>query len=149
MTSSPALAIIQLEAIQIMSPIRVLIVDDQASFRRHLRQLLTRAGLTVVGEAGDVPEAKELTRSLQPDLAVVDVGLPGENGVSATPKLLALAPRMRVILVSAQQDRARVLQNSAVEAGAEAFIPKDDLELELVKKWLEKADSQTDEVALK
>ena len=120
-----------------MPTTRVLIVDDQSSFRRQLRRLLTHAGLTVVGEAGDMPEAKELTRSLQPDLAVVDVNLPGENGVSGTPQLRALAPKMRVILVSAQQDRARVLQKSAVEAGAEAFIPKDDLELEVVEKWAE------------
>jgi two-component system nitrate/nitrite response regulator NarL len=120
-----------------MSTTRVLIVDDQSSFRRQLRRLLTHAGLTVVGEAGDMPEAKELTRSLQPDLAVVDVNLPGENGVSGTPQLMALAPKMRVILVSAQQDRARVLQRSAVEAGAEAFVAKDDLELEVVEKWAE------------
>ncbi len=126
-----------------MSTIRVLIVDDQPSFRRHLRQLLTEAGLTVIGEAGDMPQAKELTRDLQPDIAVVDVNLPGENGVSGTPQLIALVPTMRVILVSAQQDSARVLQKSAREAGAEAFIPKDDLELELVKKWMEKAGTET------
>ena len=109
-----------------MSKTRVLIVDDQFSFRRHLRQLLTHAGLTVVGEAGDVPEAKELAHDLQPDLAVVDVSLPGESGVSGTPQLMALAPKMRVILVSAHQDHAHVLQKSAAEAGAEAFISKDD-----------------------
>ncbi len=126
-----------------MSTIRVLIVDDQPSFRRHLRQLLTEAGLTVIGEAGDMPQAKELTRDLQPDIAVVDVNLPGENGVSGTPQLIALVPTMRVILVSAQQDSARVLQKSAREAGAEAFIPKDDLELELVKKWMENAGTET------
>lgn len=123
-----------------MPTTRVLIVDDQSAFRRQLRRLLTHAGLTVVGEAGDMPQAKELTRSLQPDLAVVDVNLPGENGVSGTPQLMALAPKMRVILVSAQQDRARVLQRSAVEAGAETFISKDDLELEVVKKWMEVED---------
>jgi two-component system, NarL family, nitrate/nitrite response regulator NarL len=133
----------QLESIQIMSAIRVLIVDDQASFRRHLRQLLTYAGLMVVGEAGDILAARELTQSLQPDLAVVDMNLPGENGVSGTPGLMALAPNMRVILVSAQDDNARVLQQSALEAGAEAFIPKDDLELAVVEKWAEKADKTT------
>jgi DNA-binding NarL/FixJ family response regulator len=120
-----------------MNPPRVLIVDDQASFRRQLRQLLTQAGLAVIGEAGDMPEAKELTRNLQPDLAVVDVNLPGENGVSGTPQLRALAPHMRVILISAHHDSAQVLQKSARDAGAEAFIPKDDLELEVVKKWTE------------
>jgi DNA-binding NarL/FixJ family response regulator len=122
-----------------MSAIRVLIVDDRSSFRRDLRQLLTQAGLTVVGEAGDMLEAKELTRDLQPDLAVVDVNLPGESGMSGTPQLIALAPEMRVILVSAQHDSAQVLQKSAVEAGAEAFLPKDDLELAVVKKWAERA----------
>lgn len=122
-----------------MSTTRVLIVDDQASFRRHLRQLLTHAGLTVVGEAGDVPEARELTRDLQPDLAIVDVSLPGENGLSGTPQLRALAPKMRVILVSAQNDSGQILEKSAIESGAEAFIPKDDLELEVVKKWADQA----------
>lgn len=120
-----------------MPTTRVLIVDDQASFRRHLRQLLTYAGLLVVGEAGNMLEARILTRNLQPDLAVVDVSLPGENGVSGTPQLMALAPNMRVIVVSAYQDSAQVLQKSAIEAGAELFIPKDDLELEVVKKWAE------------
>jgi NarL family two-component system response regulator LiaR len=122
-----------------MSTTRVLIVDDQASFRRHLRQLLTHAGLTVVGEAGDVPEARELTRDLQPDLAIVDVSLPGENGLSGTPQLRALAPKMRVILVSAQNDSGQMLEKSAIEAGAEAFVPKDNLELEVVKKWTDQA----------
>jgi len=126
-----------------MSAIRVLIVDDQPSFRRHLRQLLIQAGLLVVGEAGDMPGARELTRDLQPDLAVVDVNLPGESGVSGTRQLISLAPNMRVILVSAQDDSAHVLQKSAMEAGAEAFIPKDDLELDLVKKWMAKADNGT------
>src|SRR5512134_1316218 len=98
-----------------MSPLRVLIVDDQAPFRRQLRQLLVHAGLTVVGEAGDIAEAKDRTRELQPDLAVVDVNLPGESGVSGTPQLRALAPHMRVVLVSAYHDSAEVLQKSARE----------------------------------
>jgi DNA-binding NarL/FixJ family response regulator len=123
-----------------MSAIRVLIVDDQASFRWHLRQLLIHAGYLVVGEAGNMPEARELAQTLQPDLAVVDVSMPGENGLSGTPQLMALAPTMRVILVSAYQDSAHVLQKSAAEAGAEAFIPKDQLELEIVKKWAEKIE---------
>ncbi len=125
-----------------MSAIRVLIVDDRPSFRHDLRQLLAQAGLIVVGEAGNMLEAKDLTRDLQPDLAIVDVNLPGESGVSGTPQLIALAPEMRVILVSAQHDSAQVLQKSAVEAGAEAFLPKDDLELEVVKKWAENVDDE-------
>jgi two-component system chemotaxis response regulator CheB len=117
---------------------RILIVDDQPSFRRHLRQLLSQAGLTVVGEAGDIPAALELVRGLKPDLAIVDVRLPGESGVAGVPRLKALAGNLRVILVSADQDSAQLLQKSAQEAGAEAFFPKDDLELEVVRQWMEK-----------
>src|SRR5512142_717337 len=78
MTRGLAIAIMQLGSIQTMNSIRVLIVDDQPSFRRRLRQLLNQAGLIVIGEAGNMSEAKELTCSLHPDLAVVDVSLPGE-----------------------------------------------------------------------
>jgi DNA-binding NarL/FixJ family response regulator len=114
---------------------RVLIVDDRPAFRRQLRQLLTLAGLTVVGEAGDIPEAETLLQTLRPDLAVVDVILPGVNGLEGTPRLKALAPNLRVILVSAHRDRAELFQAAAKEAGAEAFISKDDLDLEVVRTW--------------
>ena len=79
---------------------RVLIVDDQPAFRRHLRRLLTYAGLTVVGEAGDIPEAEAQVQALQPDLAVVDVMLSGVNGLEGTPRLKAVLPTLRLILVS-------------------------------------------------
>jgi DNA-binding NarL/FixJ family response regulator len=114
---------------------RVLIVDDKPAFRRQLRQLLTRAGLTVVGEVGDIPEAETLVQALQPDLAVVDVILPDVNGLEGTPRLKALAPNLRVILISAHRDRAELFQAAAEEAGAEAFISKDDLDLEVVRAW--------------
>jgi len=120
---------------------RVLIVDDQPSFRRHLRQLLSHAGLIVVGEADDIPAAKELVRDLKPDIAIVDVMLPGESGVAGIPKLKAMAESLRVILVSAHHDSAQVFQKSAEEMGAEAFIPKDNLNLDVVRKWMEKSDN--------
>ncbi len=113
----------------------VLIVDDQPAFRRQIRRLLTRAGLSVVGEASDIPEAEAQVQSLQPDLAVVDVMLPGVNGIEGTPRLRALAPGMRVILVSAYRDRAGVYQTAASAVGAEAFIAKDDLDLGMVQGW--------------
>ena len=68
--------------------IRVLIVDDQPLFRRHLCQLLTYAGMVVVGEASSISAAKELVQKLQPDIAVVDVMLPIERYFM--PGLLAL-----------------------------------------------------------
>ena len=114
---------------------RVLIVDDQPAFRRRLRTLLDRAGLEVVGEAGDIPSAETQAQSLQPDLAVVDVLLPGVSGIEGTPRLKALAPNMRVILVSAYHER--LLHASAQAAGAEAFIPKDELDLSVALSWNE------------
>jgi DNA-binding NarL/FixJ family response regulator len=117
---------------------RVLIVDDQPSFRRHLRQLLTRADLIVVGEAGDIPSAEKLAYDLKPDIAIIDVMLPGESGVVGAPKLKALVKNLRVILVSAHHDSAQLFQNLAQEVGAEAFIPKDELDLSVARKWAEK-----------
>ena len=114
---------------------RVLIVDDQPAFRHHLRQLLTYAGLTVVGEAANIPEAEAQVQALRPDLAVVDVMLPGANGLKGTPRLKALAPGLRVILISVHRDRAEVFRTAAEEVGAEAFIPKDDLDLGVVRAW--------------
>jgi len=119
---------------------RVLIVDDQPAFRRQLRTLLDRAGLEVVGEAGDIPSAETQAQSLQPDLAVVDVLLPGVSGIEGAPRLKALAPNMRVILVSAYHER--LLHASAQAAGAEAFIPKDELDLSVALSWNENEENQ-------
>jgi DNA-binding NarL/FixJ family response regulator len=114
---------------------RVLIVDDQPAFRANLSQLLTQVGLVVVGEAGDIPEAEAQVQILKPDLAVVDIMLPGLNGLDGTRRLKAQAPAMRVIVVSACGDKAEALQHAAVEAGAERFVSKDDLEAGLVQSW--------------
>ncbi len=117
---------------------RVLIVDNQPSFRRQLRALLERAGLDVVGEAGDIPEAERETRATHPDLAIVDVMLPGINGVDGTARLKAIAPNLRVILVSAYRDYADVFRRAAKEVGAEMFVAKDDLDLAMARSWNER-----------
>ncbi len=114
---------------------RVLIVDDQAGFRRHLRRLLTYAGLTVVGEAGSISEAEAQVVAVRPDLAVVDVVLPLVNGLEGTRRLKSLLPELRVILVSAHRDHADSFRRAAAEVGAEAFCAKDDLDLEVVRAW--------------
>ena len=116
----------------------VLIVDDQPSFRATLRQLLTQAGLVVVGEACDVPGAEAQAQALHPDLAIVDIMLPGPNGFEGARRLKALQPDMRVILVSAFCSFAQNFRNAADEAGAEKFVLKDDLELGLVEEWVQK-----------
>jgi DNA-binding NarL/FixJ family response regulator len=116
---------------------RVLIVDDQPPFRHQLRQLLTQAGLEVVGEAGDGPEAEILAQALQPELVVIDIMLPGPNGFEVTRHIKALLPSLRVIVVSAHGNYSQYYQTAAIEAGAEKFVLKDDLELCLVREWMD------------
>ncbi len=118
---------------------RVLIVDDQPGFRRQLSALLVRAGLTVVGEASHIPQAEVQLKTLQADLAVVDVMLPDINGLEGVPRLKALCPNLRVILISAYHDQAEVFRTAAKEVGAETFVSKDDLDLEIVRAWKERA----------
>ncbi len=110
----------------------VLIVDDQPSFRRQLRRLLTLAGMDVVAEAANIPEAKEMVQRFQPDLAVVDVMLPGTTGLEGVPQLKALRDSLDVILISAYQD----FQHAAKEAGAREFVSKGDLDLDVVCGWV-------------
>jgi DNA-binding NarL/FixJ family response regulator len=116
---------------------RVLIVDDQASFRYQLRQLLIYAGLEVAGEASDIPTAEGLVQSLSPDLAIVDLMLPGINGLDGTRRLKSIAPGLRIILVSAYRDHAAAYRAAAAQAGADQFIAKDELDIGVVRTWME------------
>ncbi len=117
--------------------IRAILVDDQARFRRKLKLMMELAGIEVVGVAEDIPSAELLVQFLQPELAVVDVMLPGMNGVDGMPCLKALAQgSLRVILISAYPDQAHQFDTMARAAGAEAFIAKDDLDLDLIRSWI-------------
>ena len=93
--------------------------------------MLIHAGLDVVAEAENIAEAKMMVRQFQPDLAVVDVMLPGISGLEGTPQLKALADHLRVILVSAYTN----FSQAAEQVGADDFIPKDELDLETVLLW--------------
>jgi DNA-binding NarL/FixJ family response regulator len=114
---------------------RVLIVDDQPAFRKQLCSVLAYTGLAVAGEAGSIREALQILPGLSADLAVVDVEMPGINGVEGTRLLKKAYPQLRVILVSAYADQAALFKKSAVSAGAEAFISKDRLDPDVIKGW--------------
>ncbi len=115
---------------------RILIVDDQPTFRSHFRQLVTRAGMTVTGEAGDIPAAQLLISQECPDLAFVDLMLPEINGLEGTRRLKAQAPGLKVYLISAYSDQARQFEALAREAGAEGFILKENLDLGILRAWV-------------
>jgi DNA-binding NarL/FixJ family response regulator len=97
-----------------------------------LRALLrgTAPDVQVVGEAGSGAEAVEVARQLRPDVVVLDLDMPGVDGVATIPALLALAPPPRVLIVSMHPEQERLLE--ALRAGACGYLMKDAAEQELV-----------------
>jgi two-component system invasion response regulator UvrY len=113
------------------APLSVLIVDDQRPFRAAARGLLAAAaGLTLVGEATTGEEAVELAARLQPQLVIMDVRLPGIDGVEATRRILAIAPATAVVLVSTH--RRADLPREWANCGAVAFMRKEELDVEVL-----------------
>ncbi len=103
--------------------IRVLVVDDHAIVRGGLAQLLgTADDLEVVGEARDGAEAVRLTASLLPDVILMDLSMPGMEGVEATRRVHAEFPATRVLVLTSFSDQSRVLD--ALDAGADGYLLK-------------------------
>jgi len=111
--------------------ISVLIVDDHALFRAGLRcRLELEQDITPVGEAATAEEAVGKARSLQPDLVLLDLLLPGTSGHEAIPELAKVSPGSRVLVVSSQAAPSSVRQ--ALSAGAAGYVPKRASDQELV-----------------
>lgn len=107
-----------------MVPIRVLIADDHPIFRDGMRGLLDSVEDTeVVGEASSGEEAVELAEKLQPDVILMDVKMPGMNGIEATRETLHTSPHIGVIVVTMFQDDDSVF--AAMRAGARGYLLKD------------------------
>jgi DNA-binding NarL/FixJ family response regulator len=102
---------------------RLLVVDDSAVFQTLVRDLLRdEPALQVVGEAASGEEALAIAPTLRPDVALVDLTLPGMNGYEAAGRLRALIPDLRVILMSAEDDP--VFSETARASGAHGFVGK-------------------------
>jgi DNA-binding NarL/FixJ family response regulator len=107
--------------------VRVLIVDDQEPFRMAARMVVEATdGFEVAGEAETGEDSVEMARELDPDLVLMDVNLPGINGLEATRRILSSSEQVVVLLVSTYE--ADEYAPRAAECGAAAYIPKADLD---------------------
>jgi len=101
---------------------RILIADDHTLFRDSLRSLVEARGLEVVGEARDGSEACELARRLLPDIVLMDLSMPGVDGLAATRQISAELPAVRVVVLTASDDDAKLFE--AIKAGAQGYLLK-------------------------
>jgi DNA-binding NarL/FixJ family response regulator len=105
-------------------PIRVLLVDDQELMRSGLRMVLEeQPDLLIVGEAADGDQAVRATAALDPDVVVMDVRMPGVDGVEATRRIIAATPRSRVLILTTFDLDEYAF--SALRYGASGFLLKD------------------------
>ena len=101
---------------------RLLIVDDHPLTRDALAALLGQNGFTVVGEASDGSEAVEFASDLQPDIILLDLSMPGLEGISALPLLREAAPRCEIVVLTASETQENLL--GAIRGGAAGYLLK-------------------------
>jgi DNA-binding NarL/FixJ family response regulator len=115
-----------------MAPIRLLIVDNHTLFRQGLVSLLqSEPGLQVIGEAGGGEEALKSAQELQPDVVLMDVKMPGMDGVEATRRLLEVMPHARVLMLTVSEEEENLF--AAIQAGAQGYILKNADAYELLQ----------------
>lgn len=121
-----------------MSPLTFLLVDDFAAARSQLRRLIGSAPQwQVIGEAKNGEEAIQLARQLRPDIILLDVAMPGVNGIRAAKRIKKHLPETHIIIYSAYN--THLISKRALDAGADAYLNKSDLEREtliaLINHW--------------
>ena len=114
-----------------MSPLRILIVDDFAMWRRQLCEVLqSRPEWQVIAEASDGLEAVEKAEGLKPDLILLDIGLPKLNGIEAARRIQQLSPSSKIIFLS--QNNSLDIVTAALSSGARGYVRKTDVKRELL-----------------
>lgn len=114
-----------------MARLRLLIGDDHTLMRQGLRKILEeRSDWEVVAEAGDGRTAVRQALALQPDVAILDVGMPQLNGIDATAQIVRKLPSVHVLILSMHEDEAYITR--AVRAGARGYVLKDSAGADLI-----------------
>lgn len=116
---------------------RVLIVDDAAFMRMMIKDILTKNGYEVIGEASDGAQAVEKYKELKPDLVTMDITMPDMDGIAALKEIKKIDKDAKVIMCSAMGQQAMVIE--AIQAGANDFIVKPfqaDRVIEAIQKTL-------------
>ncbi|SRR5256885_8001485 len=111
-------------------PVRILLVDDHALVRQGLRSLLAQEGFSVVGEASDGLEAMEKIRSLSPDIVVMDISMPAQNGLNVAREVHKFFPQVKVILLSQHTEDMYIAD--ALEACVAAYVLKSQASSDLI-----------------
>jgi two-component system, NarL family, response regulator NreC len=113
------------------SVVRVLVVDDFEPWRHQVRSILgARPELRVIAEAADGLEAVQTAAELKPDLILLDIGLPGIDGLEAANRICQLAPGTKIIFVTQNTDKDMV--QAAFSNGAQGYVVKTDAASELL-----------------
>jgi DNA-binding NarL/FixJ family response regulator len=115
---------------QVLTDVRVLIVDDHDLFRSGLRNLLEGEGVQIIGEAATGQEAVDIVREDAPDVVVMDLNMPGMGGVEATRHISTVTPLTRVVMLTISDQDNDVID--AILAGACGYLLKDSSIHELI-----------------
>lgn len=115
-----------------MARLRILLADDHTIVRQGLRKILeAQPEWTVVAEAADGRETVRLANELQPDVVILDIGMPLLNGIEATRQIVRRLPSTGVVILSMHSDETYILQ--ALQAGARAYLLKDSADTDLIR----------------
>jgi two-component system response regulator NreC len=112
-------------------PIRLLLAEDHVIVRQGLRALLEQAGMVVIGEASDGPEALRLAHEHRPDVAVLDIAMPHLNGIETARRLRETVPQTKLIVLTMHPEEPYVLE--ALHAGAVGYVLKTQAAVDIVQ----------------
>ena len=112
-------------------PIRLLLAEDHVMVRQGLRALLEQAGMVVIGEASDGPEALRLARAHQPEVAILDIVMPLLNGLETARRLREAVPQTKTIVLTMHIEEPYVLE--ALQAGVVGYVLKTQAAVDIVQ----------------